>query len=71
MVNNIGRRMICGDAAESIEANEIQNLTKFVDGRLVDLLSSQRAYVNKRGKNERICVVYQACICLKPVNIKL
>ena len=35
------------DAAESIEADEIQNLTKSVDGRLVDLLSSKGAYVNK------------------------
>ena len=41
--------MICGirDAAESIEANDIQNLTKSVDGRLVDVLSNKGAYVNK------------------------
>ena len=45
----IGQRMICGirDAAESIEANDIQNLTKSVHGRLVDVLSNKGAYVNK------------------------
>lgn len=37
---------IC-DAAESIGADEIQNLTKPVDGRLVDLLSNKGSYVNK------------------------
>ena len=35
------------DAAESIQADEIHNLTKSVDCRLVDLLLSKGAYVNK------------------------
>ena len=35
------------DAAESIEADDIQNLTKSVDGRLVDILLNKGANVNK------------------------
>ena len=35
------------DAAESIEADEIQYLTKSVDGRLVDLLSSKQGSICK------------------------
>ena len=37
---------IC-NAAESIEADEIQNPTTSVDDRLVDLKSNKGTYVNK------------------------
>ena len=48
------------DSAERIEANEIQNLTKSVDGRLVDVLSNKGTYVNKYGRKS-VCVV---CMCV-------
>ena len=35
------------DEAETNEADEIQNLTRSVEGRLVDLLSNTGAYVNR------------------------
>ena len=35
------------DAEEGIGVDEIQNLTKSVNGRLVDLLSNKGRYMNK------------------------
>lgn len=35
------------DAVESIGVDEIYNLTKSVDGLLVDVLSNKGSYVNK------------------------